>query len=109
MNFDILQHIDLIAVALIIMGGIFATKYAKGFNANNATKTLLFGSLFMAIYLLIKYLAGELPKEDYSKYFISYAVATSLYEIFKKVIVDGVKKATGKDIDKPDTDYPNKP
>ncbi len=99
MEFDILQHIDLIAVALVIMGGIFATKYAKGFNANNATKTLLFGSLFMAIYLLIKYLAGELPKEDYSKYFVSYAVATSLYEIFKKVIVDSVKRVTGNNLD----------
>lgn len=108
MNFDILTHIDLIAVALVIMGGIFATKYAKGWSINNATKTLIFGSLFMGIYLLIMQMSDQLHKEDYSKYFVSYCVATSLYEIFKKVIVDGVKKATGKDIDKIDTDYPNR-
>lgn len=95
MNFDILQHIDPIAVALVIMGGIFATKYAKGFKANNATKTLLFGSLFMAIYLLILHLSGQLLKEDWSKYFVSYCVATSFYEIVKKILVDNIKKVTG--------------
>ena len=109
MNFDILTHIDIIAVALVIMGGIFSSKYAKGWSINNATKTLIFGSLFISIYLLILQMSGQLFREDWSKYFISYCVATSLYEIFKKVIVDGVKKATGKDIDKIDTDYPNKP
>lgn len=108
-TFDIFKHIDLIAVALVILGGMFAKKYANNWKVNNATKTLLFGSLFMAIYLLILQMSGELFKEDWSKYFVSYCVATSLYEIFKKVIVDGVKRTTGKDIDKPDTDYPNKP
>lgn len=93
-TFDIFSHIDLIAVFLVIVGGVFSTKYFKWWNINNATKTLIFGTVFISIYLIILHISGELNKADYSKYFISYAVATSFYEIFQKIIVKNIKGKT---------------
>lgn len=101
-TFDLFKHIDIIAVLLVVIGGLFATKYFKWWGLNNAAKTLIFGTIFIGIYILVLHLSGELRKEDYSKYFISYAVATTFYELIKKVIIGNIKKQ----VDKPDTDYP---
>lgn len=89
--FDIFQHVDLIAIAIVILGGLIGTKYFKWWDINNATKTLIFGTVFIGIYIAILQFAGQIAVTDYSKYFISYTVATSLYEIIKKILIEQIK------------------
>lgn len=96
-NFDLLQHIDPIAVALVVIGGLFATKYFNWWDLNNAAKTLIFGTIFVGVYIVVLHMAGKLNKADYSKYFISYAVATTFYDVIKKVILGNIKKVAGKE------------
>lgn len=91
------SHIDWICVFLVLCGGFFARRYMRDWNIlpllgrdikiGNAFKTLLMGSAFITGYLVVMYLSGELHKEDYTKYFISYCVATSLYEIIVKPFI----------------------
>lgn len=80
------KHIDWVCVLLVICGGLFATKYGKTWKVDNALKTLIVGSLFIALYIVVLALSEQLHKEDYSKYFISYCVATSFYELLLKRI-----------------------
>lgn len=91
-SFDILSHVDFIAVALVILGGVFAKKYFDWWGINTSLKTLIFGTVFIAVYLMILHASGTLYKADYSKYFISYTVATSLYEVVAKMILGNIKK-----------------
>lgn len=85
------NHIDWVCYFLVIFGGLFAKYYLKDLKAitvfgktitfGNTTKTLVIGTIFITLYIFIMYMAGGLHKEDYTKYFISYCVATSTYEI----------------------------
>lgn len=78
------SHIDWMAVLLVILGGLFAKKYGKSFKIDAALKTLLVGSVFITAYIALLGVSGGLHKEDYTKYFISYCFATTLYEILLK-------------------------
>lgn len=89
---NISQHIDPMVVLLVLMGGFFAKRYMAELNINNAVKTLLVGTVFTAVYLLILHMSGGLQKADYTKYFVSYCVATSLYEILIKKLMDLLKQ-----------------
>lgn len=106
MEFNLTEHISPIAVVLVILGGIFATRYFDWWAIPNTLKTLIFGTVFIAVYIIIQKLTGELETADYSKYFLSYAFATSLYELLLKWFMKAVKNKL-KGNDKPDTDHPS--
>lgn len=80
------KHIDWIAVALVLLGGLFAKKYLWQVNFPVALKTLVVGSLFITVYICLMAASGQLYKADYTKYFFSYCFATTLYEVLLKRI-----------------------
>lgn len=91
-------HIDPIIVLIVIASGFFSKRYLKGFalvitdeKADDAFKTLLVSLIVSAVYLA---LIG-LPREMWAQYFISYFLATSLYEIIVRPISKVIKAMAG--------------
>lgn len=91
---NISQHIDPIVVLLVLMGGFFSKRYMSEININNALKTLIIGTIFTGVYLVVLSISGNLQKADYTKYFVSYCTATSLYEMLIKKLMDLLKQKT---------------
>jgi hypothetical protein len=76
------SNIDWVIVLLVIASGYFQAAYMKDLNFADALKTLLVSFVVSGIYLL---LVGDLTdKGSLAKYFFSYFIATSLYEILLK-------------------------
>lgn len=88
-------NIDWVIVLLVIASGYFQSAYLKDLNINDALKTLMVSFIAAGFYLV---LAGNLTdKASLAKYFFSYFIATSLYEILlkgwtRKLIGDQKKK-----------------
>jgi hypothetical protein len=75
-------NIDWVIVILVIASGYFQNAYLKDFDFADALKTLLVSFVVSGIYLL---LVGDLnDKASLARYFFSYFIATSLYEILLK-------------------------
>jgi hypothetical protein len=75
-------NIDWVIVILVIASGYFQSAYLKDLNFNDALKTLFVSFVVSGIYLL---LVGDLnDKASLARYFFSYFIATSLYEILLK-------------------------
>jgi hypothetical protein len=75
-------NIDWVIVLLVIASGYFQSAYLKNVNIADALKTLLVSFVVSGIYLL---LAGDIAnKASLAKYFFSFFLATSLYEILLK-------------------------
>jgi putative effector of murein hydrolase LrgA (UPF0299 family) len=93
--------IDIYIVGLVLLSGFFQNKYFKGFKINkkdesydSALKTLLLSAVVSVVYI---YLLKDPEKADnWSKYFISYFMATSIYELIVSKFVDWIKLKTGK-------------
>lgn len=97
MNFinEILGKIDIILIALVLLGGVFAKNYMSSIKLSNVYKTLIMGSLFSLVYMGILYASGKFAKDDLVKYFFSYCVATSLYELLLRYAFDFIGKKLG--------------
>ena len=98
-NMDLLsivsQNISISLIACVLLGGIFAKNYTSSLKISNAHKTLLLGSLFAVLYLGALYISGNFHKSDVTKYFFSYCVATSLYELLLKYAFEFLYKKLG--------------
>jgi hypothetical protein len=88
-------NIDWVIVILVIASGYFQSAYLKDLNFNDALKTLLVSFIVSGIYLAV---GGNITdKASLAKYFFSFFLATSLYEVLlkgwtKKLIGDQKKK-----------------
>lgn len=77
--------IDFVMIVLVVLSGIFQSKYwTEGKNISGAWKTLITSFLFCWIYVAIRIFIGVAQKEDALKWFFSYVLATSLYDLFLK-------------------------
>lgn len=94
-----LANINVTVLALILMGGIAATRFLAKWKWDGALKTLLVGSVFVGIYIVIRYLNGEFHKTDLESYFITYCFTTSLYELLLKYFMDAIQGFFGKNDD----------
>ncbi|SHN45964.1 hypothetical protein [Chitinophaga sp. CF418] len=92
---QILSNIDWIVIALVLLGGEFSKKYLVNLNVPVAVKTLIVGTLFVCLYIGILAIAGDLDRKRLPITFFSYCVATSLYELVLKYVIDSVKKKLG--------------
>lgn len=85
------ENINYTLLVIIILGGIFLTKYTKGvliFNVNlKDSYKVLIASVIVS---LIFYFIDDLPK--ISQYFFTYLFATSFYELIVKWLLDKVNK-----------------
>lgn len=78
------QHIDPVSVLLVLAGGFFAKKWLKEININDTWKTLIVSTLMISGWVIVQHATGMLAKEDYPKFFLSYCLATSFYELLIK-------------------------
>jgi hypothetical protein len=83
-NYDFISHINPVVIALVLLGGLFAKNYLAGLLLPVAIKTLLVATLFVVIYVLTQIFFNEFDAKQIPDYFISYCVATSLYELLLK-------------------------
>ena len=81
------QHIDPISVLLVLAGGFFAKKWLKEININDTWKTLIVSTMMISGWVIVQYANGMLTREDYPKFFLSYCLATSFYELLIKRLV----------------------
>lgn len=89
-------HIDYIIVLLTLVSGFFQARFirlnlVKDKSLNSAYWTLIVSLVACSIYLFLI----KPHKEMYALYFVSYFVATSLYELMVKPFVNWIKKTTG--------------
>jgi hypothetical protein len=76
------NNVDWAIVLLVIASGYFQSTYLKDYKINPALKTLMVSFIVSIIYLL---LAGDITnKAALVKYFFSFFLATSLYDILLK-------------------------
>lgn len=81
--------IDVAVVLLVIAGGFFAKKYLAELPVKLTWLTLVTGAVFVGLYAIFL----QPDRSDYAKYFLSYCVATSMYELIIKEAVTLVNKA----------------
>lgn len=96
---SLMDKMDIYIVVIVLCAGFFQSRYFKGFtwskdaSYDSALKTLALSALVSVIYIwLIK---DPEKASNWSKYFISYFAATSLYELLISKFVDWVKDKTG--------------
>jgi hypothetical protein len=87
--FDLLKigaYIDFIVIVLVIAGGYAVKRYwstpSKMFST--AWKTLIVSTTLVFIYTIIALLTGKADSDFPMRAFISYTVATSLYDLLLK-------------------------
>ena len=86
------QYVDWLIVVLVICAGYYQNSYLKGVTLakdakyDSTLKTLILGTLFNVVYLVILGVNSGLPKEVWAKLFFSYIFATSFYDILMRPI-----------------------
>ncbi|HEX8358430.1 MAG TPA: hypothetical protein VF610_13495 [Segetibacter sp.] len=95
--FDFLQPeklpIDFAILILVLLAGLFQKKYMEDVPWKPAIKTLIASFVFALVYAVLASFAYGFQKELPVRWFFSYCLATSLYELmlkafFKKVFGD---------------------
>tara|TARA_R110000782_G_scaffold98686_3_gene184102 strand:- start:701 stop:1000 length:300 start_codon:yes stop_codon:yes gene_type:complete len=83
-----INYIDFKLFIIIILSGIYITKYTKNLiNIKDVYKVFLSSIIFSTIF----YFANDCKSECIIKYLITYLLATSFYEIFVKIGLDKMK------------------
>lgn len=78
------DKIDFAIVAIYLLGGMFAKKYVNIPKVTTTYKTLIVGTLLTMIYVALMYMDGYII--PFAKVLLSYALATSLYELIIKTV-----------------------
>ena len=87
-------HIDPIIVLIVIAAGFFVKRFLRTIHwikderTDEAVKTLLVSFSVSMIYLLLV----KTPREMWAQYFLSYFMATSMYEIIIRPAVKFIQK-----------------
>ena len=86
--------IDLIIVGIVLVSGFFQSQYlpswriVKNDSQNGALKTLIVSFIACSIYLFLSKDPGK--GDNWAKYFMSYFLATSLYQFGIKYIMNWI-------------------
>jgi len=81
------EYLDYQLLALIILSGIFITKYTVGIKLNNTYKILISSIIIsMALYLI-----EDCTKSCLNKYIFTYLFATSFYELIVRLFINKIK------------------
>jgi hypothetical protein len=86
--------IDIWVFTLVIAGGFFAKRYLSWLKVPTVFSTLIAGTFFVLGYLVAMKISGILLKTDAVKYFVSYALATSFYELLLSWLIEWIGKLT---------------
>lgn len=96
--FDI--YLDKLLFGIIILSGIYITKYTEAFPKIKSRYKVLFMSIIAAVVMYLIEGGGRL---SLPRYIFTYFAATSFYEIIVKWITDKIKKRFGTKEDEDDT------
>ena len=78
------ERINITLFLIIILGGIFITKYTKDFTKiGNVYKVLIASVIFSIVFYLLE---DEKP-DNLTNYLLTYLIATSFYEVFVKWVI----------------------
>jgi predicted branched-subunit amino acid permease len=80
--------IDFIIIFLVLLAGQFQKKYLFNLTMNGAWKTLVVSLVFTLIYAVLVAFSGSFSKDLPMRWFFSYVLATSLYELILKKFFD---------------------
>lgn len=80
-------HLDGVIILLVICAGFWQKKNLATVNIVDSWKTLIVSFVFCAVYIILLLLAGHLKKDKLVDYFLSFAVATSMYDLILKPVV----------------------
>ena len=100
--FRFLEHnVSYQLLAIIILGGIFLTKYTKGckffgIHISDAYKVLVASVVLSVVFYFIE----SCGRNCWPKYLFTYLFATSFYELIVKVLLNKVDKVVGKNTSK---------
>ena len=76
--------IDYVIILLVLLAGQFQKRYLFHMNMSGAMKTLLVSFVFTFVYAILLTLSEGFTKQLPLRWFFSYVVATSLYELILK-------------------------
>lgn len=79
-------HLDLLLLSLIILSGIFITKYVSNNKISDVYKVLI-ASVFISIIL---YFVDGCTSECLKRYIFTYLFATSFYELIVKFFIEKI-------------------
>jgi len=85
-------NLDYMLFSLILLSGIFITKYTANVKIATTYKVLI-SSIIISI---IMYLIEDCTKDCLNKYLFTYFFATSFYELFIKFIMNKIKSIVKK-------------
>ena len=83
-------YCDFTVIILVILGGYFARRNLKELPLNLTYTTLLTGTAFSFIYLMLLHFTGHTV--DLAKGFVSYCIATSCYDLIVKQVEGYLQK-----------------
>ena len=78
------ENIDKLLFVIIILSGIFITKYTEQIKLSNVYKVLIASVIFSSIF----YIINDCKQDCLNRYLLTYLLATSFYEVFVKWIFD---------------------
>ena len=81
------EHLDYLLLSLIILSGLFVTKYSKGIESIADVYKVLIASVIISVIL---YFIEDCAKDCLPRYLFTYFFATSFYELIVKFIVNKV-------------------
>ena len=91
-------QIDFIMMLLVFCGGYFQKTWLAGLKANPAFKTFIMSTIFAGGYAFVIWLSGQFDKATMpAKWFVTYCVATSIYELGAKRLFDWLDKKLNSD------------
>lgn len=80
--------IDIVMVVLVLLAGLWQQKYLPEHFLSGALRTLLISFIFCTIYGAIISIANGFSWEILGRWFFSYVLATSLYELLLKKFLE---------------------
>lgn len=88
-------------LSIIILGGVFLTKYTKGCKFFGVYVSDAYKVLFASVVLsVVFYFLESCGRICWPKYLFTYLFATSFYELIVKVLLNKVDKVVGKNTSK---------
>jgi len=80
-------HLDGVIILLVISSGFWSKKYLHTVNILPAWKTLIVSFIFTSLYVVLLIISNNFRVEKIVDYFISFAIATSLYDLILKPVI----------------------
>lgn len=87
---DLFSQMDMMVMTIVLLSGIFVKNFLKFWEWDVAIKTLIVSAAAVVLYVIIKVVTKSFEVGDIEKYFLTYFITTSFYEILLKKFFDSI-------------------